>query len=64
MKSKIYGIIGKDDSEVKIEDFLNWKNLTESDFKYIAIEGGHMFINNRKADVIRFIQEVIDESYA
>lgn len=51
----IYCVMGSD--EKYVHRILNWKNITNSEFKYEIFEGNHFFINNHPEKLAQFIKK-------
>jgi len=59
LSSDMLSLMGDNDVEMTVDELLKWKDFTENNFFYKMIEGGHMFINTNKEDVIKNVSEFI-----
>lgn len=60
LNSKILGLMGDIDEEMKLEELLKWQDYTTKEFSYKYIEGKHMFVNTSPKSVIKAIKEFVD----
>lgn len=59
VESPILALMGTEDKELTLQEFLKWNEYTNSTFSHKFIEGEHMFINTNTESVIKEIKEFI-----
>ncbi|MBS0636169.1 MAG: thioesterase [Verrucomicrobia bacterium] len=59
LETPIFALYGKDDKTVSSQDMQAWQEVTKGTFTYLPFEGGHFFIDQAKAKVIRMIEDSI-----
>lgn len=56
----ILGLMGTKDTELTLDELLKWSDYTNKSFRYEFVKGGHMFINTKYKEVIKWIKEFIE----
>ncbi|VEL98323.1 surfactin synthase thioesterase subunit [Alteromonas sp. 76-1] len=51
---------GEDDVDVKYDQLIAWRELTDDDFAYSVVAGDHFFINTERKVVIKKVNDVVE----
>lgn len=60
LDTPILALMGTHDTKVELEELLEWRNYTNSEFKYDYVNGGHMFVKDNPDEVILKVKEYLN----
>lgn len=60
----ISAILGRDDTIESLESIAGWKDLTQSAFQVVEIDGGHFSIDEEPQDYVAVITNILENTHA
>ncbi len=61
LESPILALMGTHDTQIELEELLEWEKYTTCDFRYDYVNGGHMFINDNPDEAIFKVKEYLND---